>query len=1010
MDPADYARFINCLICTIDKLFQHFSIQSQESRHHSNLMSFMEKTILSHLVDVSMEMEVDSVDTQYLSSLKIFTKLTFLHRFEDPTVMKALRCLILALSHGSCARDIVSQFATDALGFLMAHSQFIPTILWTGFISIQSFGQSEKGTMFRSLNGIVNLLALPSLSQHGTPNNEDAVISRGGHSQTTQQNSISDRNDSSFLEQRKIEVVKLVRLLYLLGAQKGSSNVPAETAINIEELFSLLLAGYGATMSQSDLEIFTLMHEIELLEGSNFTGLSEMNYLWGEAALKRRREQQDQKVLLKYNSVDEETIVDRCKRQFRENLILDPKVCGETVLYFPSKRSAWAGHIDMARYVEESLKSMNVEMEVMPSSDSTNIVCYDPAFILEFSTYVLSVGYIESMEFARLGLLGLAFASISSPNESIRKLAYDVLGRFKSNLENGRNFKGKPQLQLLLTYVKNAIVEPWQKIPSVLAIFAAEASCILMEPTNIHYPAINHLLMRTPAMALESIPLFHSMFGSGSVHFQNDRTWILRLLAAGLNSSEDSRIYRRKFVLEILLSFYGSSLADFQTKLLVLQVMKKAVKRRTLAQYLVEHAGLLLWLSSAVSNYTQTKSGEFGTCTPFGLTIIVEMIQDLLSQRSIIQWLLTNGLEQLSQIASRLHWLLVYDSAFPGGQDTFIKSVLSILTSAVRLSQQRKFYQTRFCLTFQGLFEVVQLIECADPDMNSRDMVKLGMKFVLSSSPPAVKTVADKLKLLKLGMWACSSAMQMHSLSNFERETPVDKQWNLLKDQKCQDSLEKLLRWLVASVILGMLSRTANCPERTSLTSLFSLLESLKTSRCLSEMEPDSKINKGLAQLILYLHKLVEVHCRELSSVVAAISLLLLLDGTDLIDGTSSHGTFSSLMILLLSEVSCPVEANTSWRWSFNNPWRDLSSQISDVQRFYEYEVCQVLLITFENFLSSTTPNFHFSARRKKLDLQVTSPHLATELSDKLDALKLEIWKILSKQQNIQVCQDFIST
>ena len=361
MEPADYARLMNCLICTLDTLFQQFSVQSQESRYHSNLMSFMEKTILSHLVDVSMEMEVRSVDTQYLSSLKTFTKLTFLHRFEDPTVMKTLRCLILSLSQESCASDIVSQFATDALGFLMAHSHFIPTILWTGFISVQSFGQSDKGTMFRSLNGIVNLLALPSLSQHGVPNSEDIIISPGGHSQPTHQNSISNRKDSSFLEQRKLEVVKLVRVLYLLRVRKGSSSASVETTINIEELFSLLLAGYGATMSQSDLEIFTLMHEIELLEGSNFSGLSERNYLWGEAALKRRREQQDEKLLSKYNSVDDdETTVDRCKRQFRENLIFDPKVCGETVLYFPSKRSAWAEPIDTSGYVEESLRGMTV--------------------------------------------------------------------------------------------------------------------------------------------------------------------------------------------------------------------------------------------------------------------------------------------------------------------------------------------------------------------------------------------------------------------------------------------------------------------------------------------------------------------------------------------------------------------------------------------------------------------------------------------------------------------------
>ena len=80
------------------------------------------------------------------------------------------------------------------------------------------------------------------------------------------------------------------------------------------------------------------------------------------------------------------------------------------------------------------------------------------------------------------------------------------------------------------------------------------------------------------------------------------------------------------------------------------------------------------------------------------------------------------------------------------------------------------------------------------------------------------------------------------------------------------------------------------------------------------------------------------------------------------------------------------------------------------MQRLYEYEVCQVLLINFENFLLSTTPNFHFSTLRKKLDSKVTSRHLETKLYDKLDALKMEIWKIISKQQNIQVLQDFVST
>ena len=64
-------------------------------------------------------------------------------------------------------------------------------------------------------------------------------------------------------------------------------------------------------------------------------------------------------------------------------------------------------------------------------------------------------------------------------------------------------------------------------------------------------------------------------------------------------------------------------------------------------------------------------------------------------------------------------------------------------------------------------------------------MIEIGLKFVLSSSPPVVRTVTNKLKLLKLGMWANSSALKMHSLSIFEGQTPIDKHWDSLKDQEC---------------------------------------------------------------------------------------------------------------------------------------------------------------------------------------------------------------------------------
>lgn len=45
--------------------------------------------------------------------------------------------------------------------------------------------------------------------------------------------------------------------------------------------------------------------------------------------------------------------------------------------------------------------------------------------------------------------------------------------------------------------MQNGIEEPWQRIPSVIAVFAAEASLILLDPSNDHYPTLSKLLMRS---------------------------------------------------------------------------------------------------------------------------------------------------------------------------------------------------------------------------------------------------------------------------------------------------------------------------------------------------------------------------------------------------------------------------------------------------------------------------------------------------------------------------------
>lgn len=71
---------------------------------------------------------------------------------------------------------------------------------------------------------------------------------------------------------------------------------------------------------------------------------------------------------------------------------------------------------------------------------------------------------------------------------------------------------------------------------------------------------------------LQCVPLFHNLFQSNSVNFRAERLWILRLACSGLNLNDDAEIFIKNSVLETLLSFYATPLADNESKELILQV------------------------------------------------------------------------------------------------------------------------------------------------------------------------------------------------------------------------------------------------------------------------------------------------------------------------------------------------------------------------------------------------------------------------------------------------------
>ncbi|KAJ9540122.1 hypothetical protein OSB04_026628 [Centaurea solstitialis] len=601
------------------------------------------------------------------------------------------------------------------------------------------------------------------------------------------------------------------------------------------------------------------------------------------------------------------------KSQFRENLPIDPRMCAATV------------------------ETANIER--------THI--YDPVFILRMSLHGLSNDYIEPVEYASLGLLAVAFVSLSSPDDDIRKLGYKVLAVFRNALEISQKRKDANRLLPLLTYVQNGIGEAWQRIPSVHALFAAEASVLLLDPSNNHYKTISKLLMHSP-MNTKMISFFDEFFWSNSGDFKSDRIWMLRLLYSGENLDDDAQIYARSSVLEKLLGFYSSSLSDKESRELILQIVKKSIKFDKTCRYLIEHCGVISWLSSLVSNFCgstyQEKRG--------GLLTQLAVVKDVVTSRNTIQWLEAHSVEQLTQLSCHLYVLFV-DSFELVKEVHMVDSVLEVLASTLNISQKRDAFQPHFTFSVEGLYQLSQAIDvCCNGEHNPT--AELGLKVVLMSTPQPAIFSMELEKLEKFVFWAVSVALQANSSMHIRSE---ESDYSIqLKEQTKDSLLSKLLRWLTASVILGRLSwQSRDVESKCNVDNSFP-----ETLQSFLEAEwSTNRVGSGseelLAAIIYYLQQILGRKCEVLPSVVSSLCLLLFPDSSHTESDALPDG--GSTLMSLLSSIPCPAEANPSWRWSFEQPWKGPSTKSCSVD---ELQACQSVLLAVSNVLGNKSSLSHF--------------------------------------------------
>ncbi|KAL5081818.1 hypothetical protein RYX36_010239 [Vicia faba] len=602
---------------------------------------------------------------------------------------------------------------------------------------------------------------------------------------------------------------------------------------------------------------------------------------------------------------------------------------------------------------------------------------YDPVFILQFSIHGLSKAYIEPVEFVGSGLLAIAFVSMSSTDHGIRRLAYDTLVIFKNVLEKCQKRKDVMGLRLLMNSVQNSIEESWRRIPSVIALFAAEASCVLLYSSHDHYAAICTFLTQSSTMNMKVIPLFDNFMWSSSVNFKAERSWILRLVYVGLNSDDDAMIYIRNSDLESLMSFYVSPLSDAVSKDLIIEVIKKSIKVQKIARHLVKRCSLFSWLSSLIS--VTRRVGPNGDENRFfmkHILVVLKVVNDVISSGSMSKWLQNHGLKQLTELSSNLFSFVLHDVTMTDESTELVNPFLQMIVSVLKFSQKRKICQPRFTLSIEGLYQIYQAGSVCN-QATKGIYPDFALEAILMSAPPISIFLMDQERLRNFIIWAITTALASDSsqrLRSNESRIFVKKE---LGEESRDDSLvSKFLRWLTASVINGKLHQKSNdiysgFTETHKLESMHSLLVHVEIT---SGQRHDINIGceELLASTIFYLQLLPGINQELLPSVVSALCLLTFGASNLQVGRTNLLQDYNTIISSNYLRVRCPLEANPDWRWSFYQPRKDQSLEFTGTgtENMAEYHACQTLLVVVANVLGGKKLE---SACLSPLDVEISS-------------------------------------
>ncbi|KAK0098874.1 hypothetical protein PV326_000809 [Microctonus aethiopoides] len=250
---------------------------------------------------------------------------------------------------------------------------------------------------------------------------------------------------------------------------------------------------------------------------------------------------------------------------------------------------------------------------------------YDPAFYLPLMTYLLADNNVVMCNrVTQNGALSLTLAACGSACEDVRIAAFTVLSRFYFHLE-ATSHKEKLLWIRILDGLKNGLTLPIKetKISCLVSTFLAKASLVSTEPLNPLFSPIQLFFMAKPALDLNMIPEFLTLFHSSDINHKVNRHWILQMIRDGIKSEFDMDLALKCVLFRMLFDFYHSILADSTTQNLILEIVNASVKIPKAQLLLVRGYSLLVWLNNVTIKIINNDR--------IGIKLILNIIRNLLN-------------------------------------------------------------------------------------------------------------------------------------------------------------------------------------------------------------------------------------------------------------------------------------------------------------------------------------------------------------------------------------------